>query len=540
MKLFFTPIIGLLALSVTTTSQALTLAKGGTAQFTFSGDAGKSYEIGFNANTTCPTSLSKSCCVLLVNNSATAPTATSFEYAVAAPDTSLASVVVDRNSNGTISAAVHAIEACDYNAPSIINQANTTDTLKFGTAIGQLGDNYTQVPTTQVNPADGFILRDTSRRTSMAGVNNNPNIGGLPIYADITARRTFGYWSNTDFFLTSNSKDSDNHFDSAEQSELVDALMNSGKVYDYWRRVLGFNSFDNNGAAMHAQTNAPFPAQPMSFCGRRYEPNSFYNAFWNGYEIVFTPRDFTDARGDYYQNSLAAALDVTGHEWGHAISDRAVNLAYQRESGALNEAYSDWMGVAIEFANGETNWTLGEGAEIIRDIQNPLAFNQPDTYQGSYWEATDTIACATPDICYNDYCGVHTNSGVPNKMFYLLAAGGTHNGVTVTGVGIDIAMQIATDALHNYWTANEDFYGARIGMESAAANYGANAVQQVTLAWQAVGVKSQQEDDSKLGRLAGSSGGGGGCALGNGSPFDPSLWLLFLIAGAGLFRQRFN
>ena len=125
-------------------------------------------------------------------------------------------------------------------------------------------------------------------------------------------------------------------------------------------------------------------------------------------------------------------------------------------------------------------------------------------------------------------------------MFYLLAVGGTHNDITVTGVGIDVAMQIATDALHYYWTSNEDFYGARTGMESAAANYGSDAVQQVSLAWQAVGVKTKQEDDSKLAQLSSSGGGGGGCAIGTGSPIDPSLWILLLIAGASRLHKRFN
>lgn len=526
---------GLTGLLLVATSQSATLAKGQIAQFSFNGVAGKSYEIGFTANTTCPTSLSKSCCVLLINDSATAPDNNGFEQFVAAADTTLASLVIDKINTGAISAAVYAIEACDYQAPSVISEANTSDTLQFGTGTGQLGDTYVNLPTTRVDPAGGYFLRDISRRSSMANVNGNTHTGTMPNGSEIAARRAFGYWKSFDLFLTDNPKDDDNTFDSANQSELADALANSGKVYDYWQAVLGFNSYDNNGAPMHAQTNAPYPAEPASFCGRTYPAESFFNAFWDGYEIVFTPRDFTDAGGNYYPHSLSAALDVTAHEWGHAISDRAVNLAYRRESGALNEAYSDWMGTAVEFANGESNWTLGEGVDIIRDIANPKDYGQPDTYKGQYWENTDAISCPTPDVCFNDYCGVHTNSGVANKMFHLLSVGGTLNGVTVAGIGIDTALQIATDALHNYWTANEDFKGARAGMEAAAANYGTEAVTQVGLAWQAVGVK---EDESDLAKFSKSGGGGGGCASGTGSLLDPTLWCLLLIAGAGLARRR--
>ena len=74
-------------------------------------------------------------------------------------------------------------------------------------------------------------------------------------------------------------------------------------------------------------------------------------------------------------------------------------------------------------------------------------------------------------------------------MFYLLAAGGVHNGIRVNGVGVDTAINIALDAVMHYWTSNETFSGARAGMEEAARLYGANAVTQVGLAWQAVGVE---------------------------------------------------
>lgn len=532
------------ALFIANSAVADTLSKGNIAQFSFDGTAGNSYEIGFNAQTTCPSSASKSCCVLLVNNGTTQPSSGAFELAVAASDTSVASVVVDKASDGKISAAVYALESCQFTPPSIINIRTTSDTLQFGSGNGQLGESYTAVPTTQTNVSGGYMLRDISRRASMEGVNDNPNVGQMNDTSAITARRVFGYWEANDLFLTDNPKDSDGIYNTSGQSELLDALINSGKVYDYWQTVLGFNSFDNNSATMDALTNAPFPPEPATFCGEVIPAGSLYNAFWNGFEIVFTPRDFTSTRsGTYYANSLAAALDVTAHEWGHAISDRAVNLTYARESGALNEAYSDWMGVAVELANGENNWTMGEGVALIRDLADPSRFGDPDTYRGANWQPTDTVSCTTPDICVNDYCGVHTNSGVANKMFYLLAAGGSHNGVEVEGIGADMALQIATDALHNYWTSNVDFAGAKAGMISAAANYGDNAVEQTRKAWEAVGVSEAREDcdgGTIFGKSCGTSSGGGGCTLGNpNGEVDPTLYLLLLLALVALARRRF-
>ena len=46
---------------------------------------------------------------------------------------------------------------------------------------------------------------------------------------------------------------------------------------------------------------------------------------------------------------------------------------------------------------------------------------------------------------YDDFInggGVHTNSGVHNKMGYLLIYGGSHRGVNVQGIGYDDALEI--------------------------------------------------------------------------------------------------
>lgn len=72
-----------------------------------------------------------------------------------------------------------------------------------------------------------------------------------------------------------------------------------------------------------------------------------------------------------------------------------------------------------------------------RSLQDPPSSDppQPDTYPPDptvdygYWKST-----ADPN---NDFGGVHTNCGVPNKMFYLLSEGGVHNGITITGIGAD-------------------------------------------------------------------------------------------------------
>ncbi|WP_201340283.1 M4 family metallopeptidase [Isorropodon fossajaponicum symbiont] len=73
---------------------------------------------------------------------------------------------------------------------------------------------------------------------------------------------------------------------------------------------------------------------------------------------------------------------------------------------------------------------------------------------------------------YNNLCGVHINSSVANKMFYLLSVGGVHNGVDVTGIGISNAIKIALNANKNHWPRNSTFHAVKVGMISTASGYG--------------------------------------------------------------------
>jgi len=44
----------------------------------------------------------------------------------------------------------------------------------------------------------------------------------------------------------------------------------------------------------------------------------------------------------------AGALDVVGHELSHGVTQYSANLVYQNQAGALNEAFSDIFGEAVE------------------------------------------------------------------------------------------------------------------------------------------------------------------------------------------------
>lgn len=533
------------ALASTPSAFSSHLSAGSTAPFSFTGEGGKTYEIRARlTGNACEANLSGACCALMVNDSNTSPrySNANFDFISAPGEDQFARIIIEKAVTGPISVGIYAFSSCTYDAPTISIGADSDSIQAVGSGNSQSRNDQGQpiaindLAVIRVDGTGDFALRDETRQ------NKGSNSGSMNDGDAIFTESITGYLSSHRFYITEPSRDADNIWDTPIQEELSDAHTHSGIVYDFWKDILGINSFDNNGADMFAQVNAFYPPVTTNFCGYAVPPGQLFNAFWNGRNIVFTQRNMTDFfDGEEKTISYAAALDVSAHEWGHAISDRTINLKYERESGALNEAFSDWIGVATEIYAGENNWTMGEGVETIRDLSNPMLLSQPDTYQGDLWRATDTSNCPNPDICENDYCGVHINSGVANKMFYLLVEGGTHNGIQVEGIGYERAIQIAYDALTQYWTTNETFLGARLGMEEAAKGYGSQAETSVREAWKAVGVLTSSEAGGSSGGSSGSNnapGSGGGCTIGTPSNGNHALLLLLAILIAWRIRKR--
>ncbi|MDA9774579.1 M4 family metallopeptidase, partial [Saprospiraceae bacterium] len=210
--------------------------------------------------------------------------------------------------------------------------------------------------------------------------------------------------------------------------------------------------------------------------------NNWNNATWNG---MFAR--FGDGSG---QNQPLASLDVVAHEFTHGLTDFTADLVYMDEPGGLNESFSDIFGTAVEFfGDPETaDYLIGEDFIAnggFRSMSNPNDFNHPDTYFGDNWQNGG-----------GDNGGVHTNSGVQNYWFYLLAEGGTGiNDIAqefnVEGLGINEAAAVALGNLKYYLMVTSQYSDARLGGIQAAADlYGECSfeVEQTTNAWHAVGV----------------------------------------------------
>lgn len=256
----------------------------------------------------------------------------------------------------------------------------------------------------------------------------------------------------------------------AQQDEVAtDAHWGAERTYDYFLQNFNRNSINGTGFTL------------LSYV---HYGSNYNNAFWDGSRMTYG-----DGNGSTF--TPLTAVDVTGHEITHGLTNFTANLVYSYESGALNESFSDIFGAAIEhFADSaQFDWKIGEDMtpnnQGIRNMENPNLFNDPDTYLGTSWWTSA-----------GDNGGVHTNSGVQNKWYQLLVEGGTgtndnNQSYSVTGLGFSKADQIAFRNLTVYLTPSSQYADARFyGIQSAIDLYGpcSPEVISTTNAWHAVGV----------------------------------------------------
>ena len=309
----------------------------------------------------------------------------------------------------------------------------------------------------------GYFLRETTR--------------GLGI-------ETYNMKKGTSYSKAVDFVDADNNWTAAEYNNANfdnvagDAHAGAQATYDYWKAVHGRNSYDNAGAKIKSYVHY----------SRNYE-----NAYWNGSVMTY---------GDGASTFRPlTALDVCGHEIGHAVCQSTANLTYSNESGAMNEGLSDIWGASIEdysvktlgvVSSGVTpksTWLIGEEIDktgpALRSMSDPKSQGQPDYYKGINWY-TGT----------SDNGGVHTNSGVLNFWYYLVANGksGTNEkGVqyVIASQGLAAAAKITFRMESVYMVAGSTYAQARTySIQAATDLFGATSaqVQAVTNAWNAVGV----------------------------------------------------
>lgn len=350
-----------------------------------------------------------------------------------------------------------------------------------------------------------YILNDDTRGSGLETYDLN-GVGGLPLSVPGLYGQGKSFTDLDNNWTLAEHKrggGTDGPFEAENDDIAWDAHWGASVVYDYWKAKHNRLSYDGKDAKIKSYVH--------------YGP-AYDNAFWNGTAMTYGDGSGPTAGGF----KALTSLDVCGHEIGHGVCEYTANLVYQKESGAMNEAFSDiWASCIENFAITNVDATLGKtyrpfyigeqiGATLdapLRRMDNPKLTSNPDTYGGTYWDDPN----CSPDLT-NDYCGVHNNSGLLNKWFYLITVGSgagsgpnasfarsnSDDGVNdkgntyaVTGLGFAASEQVAylTELL---LSPTATYAEAREMSIAAATDYSGSPcsamAETVTNAWYAIGV----------------------------------------------------
>ncbi|MFE4549890.1 MULTISPECIES: M4 family metallopeptidase [unclassified Streptomyces] len=268
----------------------------------------------------------------------------------------------------------------------------------------------------------------------------------------------------------------------------ADAHYGAAETWDFYKNTFNRSGIKNNGVGAYS---------------RVHYGNSYVNAFWDDSCFCMT---YGDGSGNA---DPLTALDVAGHEMSHGVTSNTAGLNYSGESGGLNEATSDIFGTGVEFYANNTSdpgdYLIGEKIDINGD-GTPLRYMDKPSKDGG---SADNWSSSVGGL------DVHYSSGVANHFFYLLSEGSgakvingvsynspTGDGLPVTGIGRDKALQIWYRALTTKFTSTTNYAAARTGTLAAAGElYGTTSAEYTAVAnaWAAV----------KVGTRPGGGGGGG-------------------------------
>ena len=219
---------------------------------------------------------------------------------------------------------------------------------------------------------------------------------------------------------------------SSAVADVNDAFNYLGDTYDYFFNNHNRDSLDDEGYVLEATVRI---CPPGFGCPMQ-------NAFWNGARM-------------YFGQGFSSADDVVGHELVHGLTDFTSDLIYYSQSGAINEALSDIFGEFIDQTNdgGDDSegvkWKMGEdipGFGAIRDMKDPTVFGDPDRRCSPLYYTGPA-----------DNQGVHWNSGLINKLAYLLVDGENFNGHDIVGMGIEPVSDLFFYCEVNLLSPSSDF-----------------------------------------------------------------------------------
>lgn len=160
---------------------------------------------------------------------------------------------------------------------------------------------------------------------------------------------------------------------------------------------------------------------------------------------------------------LTRSLDVAGHEMTHGVTSQTARLIYMDESGALNEAFSDFFGVVIaaRARKREPDWAIGKTIFKnerrlvgLRNLKDPGSLKTRFlTSEGAFemrpYPSKVSEKFQSFDACgqRNDRCYVHSNSMIPGHAMQQM----------VEHLGMEKAEKLLYLTLTQYLSASSGF-----------------------------------------------------------------------------------
>ena len=189
---------------------------------------------------------------------------------------------------------------------------------------------------------------------------------------------------------------------------VTEAYDYSGSTYTFFKDIFKRNSIDTRGMRLDSTVHY----------GEDYN-----NAFWNGTQMVYG-----DGDGEIFQR-FTKSIDVIGHELSHGVTQYEAALEYEGQAGALNESFSDVFGSLVKQYSlkqraEKADWLIGSGlftskvkGAALRSMKEPgTAYDDPTIGKDPQPNHMKYYVNTT-----SDNGGVHINSGIPNRAFYLTA-----------------------------------------------------------------------------------------------------------------------
>jgi Zn-dependent metalloprotease len=196
--------------------------------------------------------------------------------------------------------------------------------------------------------------------------------------------------------------------DASTDEAVEEAFERLGTTWDFYFEVLARNSIDKSG---------------MPLEGVVHYREGYDNALWNGTQMIFG--DGSGLRFTRFTQSLT----VCAHEMSHGVIQYDGPLVYQGQAGAINESIADVLATLVEqWKNKEkpedADWLVGR--EILASGVTGRALRSLEAPGTAY---DDDVLGKDPQpghmdsfvMTDDDHGGVHINSGIPNRAFFLVA-----------------------------------------------------------------------------------------------------------------------